>query len=91
MKEELDLRDFDVLGIIELDDIQGIEKYVTPIMPGSINAIVVYKINFALSLFFVNLYINIQILLNTQMGKIVNMKKSTQSLLKITLLHLLKF
>lgn len=32
MKEELDLRDFDVLGIIELDDIQGIEKYVTPIM-----------------------------------------------------------
>ena len=25
MKEELDLRDFDVLGIIELDDIQGIE------------------------------------------------------------------
>lgn len=26
MKEELDLRDFDVLGIIELDDIQGIEN-----------------------------------------------------------------
>lgn len=32
MKEKLDLRDFDILGIIELDDVQGIEKYVTPII-----------------------------------------------------------
>lgn len=31
MKEKLDLRDFDILGIIELNDVQGIEKYVTPI------------------------------------------------------------
>lgn len=32
MKEKFDLRDFDILGIIELDDVQGIEKYVTPII-----------------------------------------------------------
>ena len=31
MKEKISLRDFDILGVIELDDVQGIEKYVTPV------------------------------------------------------------
>ena len=31
MVEKLKLQDFDILGILELKDIQGIEKFVTPI------------------------------------------------------------
>lgn len=31
MEEKLTLQDFDILGIIELKDVQGIEKFVTPI------------------------------------------------------------
>ena len=31
MGERLDLKDFDILGIITLKDVQGIEKYVTPV------------------------------------------------------------
>lgn len=32
MEEKLELKDFDILGIINLKDVQGIEKYVTPII-----------------------------------------------------------
>ena len=31
MKEKISFQDFDILGVIELDDVQGIEKYVTPV------------------------------------------------------------
>ena len=31
MKEKIRLEDFDILGVIQLQDVQGIEKYVTPI------------------------------------------------------------
>lgn len=31
MDEKIDIKDFDILGIIELKDVAGIEKYVTPI------------------------------------------------------------
>ena len=31
MDTKLELTDFDLLGIIKLNDVQGIEKYVTPI------------------------------------------------------------
>ena len=34
MSERLKLEEFDILGIIELQDVQGIEKYVTPIQDG---------------------------------------------------------
>ena len=34
MSEKLKLEEFDILGIIELQDVQGIEKYVTPIQEG---------------------------------------------------------
>ena len=32
MDTKLELTDFDLLGIIKLNDVQGIEKYVTPII-----------------------------------------------------------
>lgn len=32
MDQILELKDFDVLGIIRLKDVKGIEKYVTPIL-----------------------------------------------------------
>ncbi len=31
MVEKLKLKDFDIIGLIKLKDIQGIEKYVTPL------------------------------------------------------------
>ena len=31
MGEKLNLRDFDIIGMITLNDIEGIEKYVTPV------------------------------------------------------------
>ena len=32
MSEKLELKEFDILGIINLDDVNGIEKYVTPVI-----------------------------------------------------------
>lgn len=32
MREDLNLKDFDILGIITLNDVQGIEEYVTPVI-----------------------------------------------------------
>lgn len=34
MSEKLNLEEFDILGIIELQDVQGLEDYVTPILQG---------------------------------------------------------
>ena len=31
MNEKIDLKDFDIIGIISLNDVDGIEKYVTPV------------------------------------------------------------
>lgn len=35
MSEKIDFKDFDILGIVQLQDVQGIEKYVTPIEDGN--------------------------------------------------------
>ena len=32
MVEQVKLKEFDILGLITLHDVQGIEKYVTPVM-----------------------------------------------------------
>lgn len=31
MNEKIDLKDFDIIGIISLNDVYGIEKYLTPV------------------------------------------------------------
>lgn len=36
MREELNLKDFDILGVISLNDVDGIEKYVTPVKENGI-------------------------------------------------------
>ena len=35
MEETLNINDFDILGLITLRDIKGLEKYVTPIVEGN--------------------------------------------------------
>ena len=35
MDEKVELKDFDILGVISLRDVRGIEKYVTPVISSS--------------------------------------------------------
>ena len=35
MEETVEIKDFDILGLITLRSIKGIEKYVTPVIEGN--------------------------------------------------------